>query len=193
MSKISRTTARVTAWLLIALLTAGERAAFAASDYFGQVTFNGLAVPGATVTAAQGETKVAATTDQDGIFLLASLAEGVWHLTVEMLSFATLMRDITVPAGEEPPPIELALRSFAEIEKDLSPQRQAPVQPASTSAAAGATPQQAAGRGAAATNGGAAAAGAFQRTGVSRATPPPRPAGQLAELPDAAPAVDRTG
>jgi len=45
---------RGTAWLLVVLLI-GQNVPLLAADYFGQVTFNGLPVPGATVTAVQGE------------------------------------------------------------------------------------------------------------------------------------------
>ncbi|MGH9238098.1 MAG: hypothetical protein ACRD3G_08665 [Vicinamibacterales bacterium] len=54
---------RTIVWLLVLLLTTGQSATLLASDYFGQVTFNGLPVPGATVTATKGETKASATTD----------------------------------------------------------------------------------------------------------------------------------
>src|ERR1044071_833585 len=37
--------------------------AFAAPEHYGQVTFGGLPVPGAAVTASRGDTHVAATTD----------------------------------------------------------------------------------------------------------------------------------
>ena len=37
-----------------------------ASEYHGRVTFGGLPVPGATVTATQGSQKVVAVSDQQG-------------------------------------------------------------------------------------------------------------------------------
>ena len=97
-------------WAVILVLLTAQPAF--ASDYFGQVTFNGLPVPGATVTAtirlkpdstrpghdaSQGEKKISATTNQDGIYHLANLAEGLWTLTIEMFGFATITRDVTVP------------------------------------------------------------------------------------------------
>src|SRR5688572_29279977 len=78
--------------VILVLLTAWP--AFA-SDYFGQVTFNGLPVPGVTVTATQGPSKTAATTNQDGIYHLADIADGLWTLTIEMFGFATITRDVT--------------------------------------------------------------------------------------------------
>jgi hypothetical protein len=122
----------VTSWLLVILLT-GEPIALAASDYFGQVTFNGLPVPGASVIAAQGATTVSATTNQDGIYHLPDLADGPWNLTIEMRGFTTITREIRIPAAEsEPPAASLAARSLDEITREA---------PAVESAAPGAFPR----------------------------------------------------
>ena len=48
----------------------------AAADHYGQVTFGGLPVPGATVTASQGDKQFVTSTDQQGVYKLADLAEG---------------------------------------------------------------------------------------------------------------------
>jgi hypothetical protein len=93
--------------------------ALRASDYFGQVTFNGLPVPGVTVTATQGETKASATTNADGIYKLADLVDGLWTLTIELFGFATITRDVTVPVTEDPPPDVLSVRSFDELTREL--------------------------------------------------------------------------
>ena len=67
----------------------------AAADHFGRVTFNGLPVPGATVTATQRDQQLVTVTDQDGVFRFAALADGAWTIRVEMIGFAALSRDIT--------------------------------------------------------------------------------------------------
>src|ERR1035438_2728079 len=67
-----------------------------ASEHHGIVRFAGLPVPGATVTATQGEKKVAAVTDPQGIYTFADLADGVWNLQVEMLCFTTLKMEVAV-------------------------------------------------------------------------------------------------
>ena len=67
------------AWLAVSVL--------AASEHHGIVKFGGLPVPGATVTAVQGEKKLVAVTDQQGAYSFADLADGVWNLQVEMLCF----------------------------------------------------------------------------------------------------------
>ena len=108
-----RRATRVVVWLLVILLVTGQPIGLVAADYFGQVTFNGVPVPGVTVTAVQGDPstslgtgpstalgpsrKAVATTDQDGIYRLADLADGLWNLTIEMLGFATITRVIKVP------------------------------------------------------------------------------------------------
>ena len=174
---------RTVAWLLIAILAIGQPA-FAA-DQLGQVLFNGVPVPGATVTASQGDKKVAATTDVDGIFHLGDLVAGVWTVTVEMLGFSPASREVTVPTEGEPPPFELTLKSFEEISRELPVQLQEPLP-----AAPPASQQQT--RGPAAPNGTPASSQpAFQRAGVTQANTAP-PARPVAALPDAAP-VDSSG
>ena len=59
----------MTTRLVIAIVFALAVAqSFAASEQAGQVTFSGLPVPGATVTATQGTRTVVATTDQQGLY-----------------------------------------------------------------------------------------------------------------------------
>ena len=114
---------RATSWLFVFLLATGQPATLLASDYFGQVTFNGVPVPGVTVTATQGPSKTAATTNQDGIYHLADIADGLWTLTIEMFGFATITRDVTVPVTEDPLPDALSVRSFDELTRALPPAR----------------------------------------------------------------------
>jgi len=116
-------TRRIWAAILV-LLTA--QPAFA-SDYFGQVTFNGLPVPGATVTATQADPstaigaskKVSATSDGEGIYHLAALADGLWTLTIELFGFGTITRQIEVPTKADPPPDALSVRSYDELTRAL--------------------------------------------------------------------------
>jgi len=86
------------------------------ADERGLVTFNGLPVPGATITATQREKKVVVSTDADGRYEIAGLGDGDYALRVEMLGFAPVTRDIR--AGEDAAAtIELALLPFEEIKK----------------------------------------------------------------------------
>lgn len=80
---------------LAALWLAGAITLFA-SEQRGQVLFNGLPVPGATVIAVQGTTSLTHTTDSQGVYVFADLADGVWAIEIEMVGFAPVKRDVTV-------------------------------------------------------------------------------------------------
>ena len=122
---------RTIVWLLAFLLTMGQHATLLASDYFGQVIFNGLPVPGATVTATQADPstplgaskKASATSDGEGIYRLADLADGLWKLTIEVFGFDTITREIAIPTKDDPPPDALSVRSFDELTRALPPAR----------------------------------------------------------------------
>jgi carboxypeptidase family protein len=106
------------AFLIVLLVSTGQ--AFA-SEHYGQVTFAGLPVPGATVTASQGDKQFVTITNQQGVYRLADLADGVWTVRVEMLAFATASQDITIAAGAQPSLWELKLVPFEEIAKIAAP------------------------------------------------------------------------
>jgi hypothetical protein len=157
---------RVARFALLALaLWVSARVLLAGGEHSGQVTFGGLPVPGATVTATSGDKKLVTATDDQGLFNLPDATEGVWSLHVEMLGFEPLTRDITVTTTPQPSEWTLMLRPFDDITRGIP--RPAPAPPA------------------AATNGGAAASSrgaapapvqgrGFQRAGVT--TSPSAPA-----------------
>jgi hypothetical protein len=93
------------------------RVALAAGDQQGQVTFNGLPVPGATVTATQGGKKIVATSNEDGVYRLAGLDAGDWLINVNMLGFAPAVRNITIAENAPPATFELTLLPFEEMKK----------------------------------------------------------------------------
>ena len=99
--------------LLIAILAFSP--VLSATEHYGQVGFTGLAVPGATVTATQGDKQLVTTTDQSGLYRFADLAEGTWTVKIEMRGFAPLTREVTVVAGAQAAVWELALLPFEEI------------------------------------------------------------------------------
>jgi hypothetical protein len=70
-----------------------------ASEYHGQVTFGGYPVPGAIVTATQGEMKIAVVTNAEGVYSFTELANGYWSIEVEMQCFSAIQADITVTAN----------------------------------------------------------------------------------------------
>jgi trimeric autotransporter adhesin len=141
-----------------------------ATEHYGQVGFTGLAVPGATVTATQGDTQIVTTTDQNGVYRFADLAEGTWTIKIDMRGFAPLSRDVNVVAGAQAAVWELALMSFEEITKGLPPPVSQAAPAASTAQASNSTIRAQGGRGTVAT---APAGQGFQRAGV---TAPTRPA-----------------
>jgi hypothetical protein len=147
-----------------------------ATEHYGQVGFTGLAVPGATVTATQGDKKLVTTTDQSGVYRFADLTEGTWAISIEMRGFAPLAREISVVAGAQAAVWELALLPFEEITKGLPPPvSQAASSPAATTAST--TIRAQGGRGTVTT---APAGQGFQRAGVTAQTPPPAAAAAAA-------------
>jgi trimeric autotransporter adhesin len=86
-----------------------------ASEHRGIVKFGGLPVPGATVTAVQGEKKFVAVTDQQGAYSFADLPDGVWNLQVEMLCFTTLKQEVAIAPNAPSPEWELKMLPFDEI------------------------------------------------------------------------------
>jgi trimeric autotransporter adhesin len=81
----------------------------AASEYHGQVTFGGLAVPGATITATQGTKKLTTVSDQGGVYNFADLPDGNWKIEIEMQCFSTIEADVTVTANTPAGKFELTL------------------------------------------------------------------------------------
>src|SRR5688572_8071317 len=103
--------------LLIALLV---RPLFAAADHVGRVTLpNGLPVPGARVTATQGDTTVSTTTDVQGSYRFPALSDGAWTIQVAMVGFSTQRRDVVVAAGAAAAAWELSVMPFAEITRGI--------------------------------------------------------------------------
>jgi len=162
--------------------------ASAATEYYGQVAFAGVAVPGATVTATQGDRRVVTSTDAQGIFMLADLPDGTWTIQVEMRGFAVLTREVTIMGDTAPSMWELQLLPFEEIARGLppppTPQPARPVAPGTDSSvhqqSAVSTPQASTG---------------FQRAGVSTPRTPAaaRPAAAAAEEPPADPSAASDG
>ena len=111
---------RLAPWLIAFALAAGARPGLAA-DHYGRVTFGGVPVPGATVTAIQSDQRRATVTDQQGVYHLADLGDGVWTVRVEMLGFATLSQDVTIAADSPPSTWALKLLPFEEITRGLPP------------------------------------------------------------------------
>ena len=87
-----------------------------AAEYRGQVTFGGLPVPGATVTAMQDGKKLVAITDQQGLYSFAGLPDGTWTIDVEMLCFSPMKRQVNITSDAPLSRWELKLLPLNEIQ-----------------------------------------------------------------------------
>ncbi len=113
-----------------------------ASEQHGEVTFGGLPVPGATVTATQGEKKITAVADQQGAYAFPDLTDGVWTIQVEMLGFSTVKGEITAGPETKPSMWELKMLTLDQIHAEAQsaapppstppPAKSAPAQPRKT-------------------------------------------------------------
>src|SRR5512140_1732095 len=97
----------VLTWLTVTVLCATE--------HRGAVRFAGLPVPGVTVTASHGNTKLVAITDQQGVYQFPDLASGIWTLQVEMLCFVPIKRDIDILSDAPSPVWDLKLLPLDDI------------------------------------------------------------------------------
>ena len=94
----------------------------AADEHSGRVTLGGVPVPGARVTASQGEQRVIVSTGPDGTYRLTMPAEGMWTIRVEMIGFSPLTREVAIGGGNgKPEAWELTILPFAEITRGLPP------------------------------------------------------------------------
>jgi Carboxypeptidase regulatory-like domain len=78
----------------IVLLTAASTAS--ASQYRGQVTFGGLPLPGATVTASRDGRKFTTVTNQQGFYFFPDLPDGTWAIEIQMTGFSTINRNVVI-------------------------------------------------------------------------------------------------
>ena len=65
----------------------------------GVVRSAAIPVPGAVVTAVQGDRRVAAITDEDGRYTLTGLTPGIWKLEVELTGFQRAQRTVELPGA----------------------------------------------------------------------------------------------
>jgi hypothetical protein len=155
--------------LITIFLLTGAHHVLAGGEHSGQVTFGGLPVPGATVTASAGDKQLVTVTDERGAFELADATAGIWTLRVEMLGFEALTREVTVTSEPQPSAWVLTLKPFEEITRGLPPPPPASPAPAPAASTAGA--RATATRPPSATP--APGRGGFQRADVTASPAPP--------------------
>ena len=86
-----------------------------ATEYHGVVKFGGLPLPGATLTATQGDKKFVASTDLEGKYSFPNLPDGDWNIQIEMLCFTSVKKDITIAPGVPTAEWEMNLLPIDEI------------------------------------------------------------------------------
>lgn len=145
-----------------------------ASEHHGQVLFGGLPVPGAVVTASQGDKKMTALTNDVGVYAFPDLPDGNWTLQVQMTGFAPVQQDVTSGPNAAADKIELKSLSLDDLRAAAKPVKVDPTVAAPPPAIAAVT--EAAG---AAENGkpagGKAAGGKQQASAGAPGAPPPPP------------------
>jgi hypothetical protein len=95
--------------------------ALRAAGQKGVVKFGGLPVPGATVTATQGDRSLVAISDQQGNYSFPDLPDGVWNFQIEMLGFGLVKQEVTLAAGAGAPEWELKMLPLDEIKASAAP------------------------------------------------------------------------
>ncbi len=109
-------------WLSVSSLAA-------ASQYHGQVTFNSLSVPGATVTATQGDKKFTAITNLQGLYSFPDLTDGTWTIEVKMTGFSTVRQEVAITPNTPAAKWELKLLPLDQIAARIKPAVPSPALP----------------------------------------------------------------
>jgi carboxypeptidase family protein len=115
----------------VVVLLAAAGAAMA-SEYHGTVSFNGLPVPGVTVTATQGGKKFVTVTDSQGFYSFPTLADGAASISLEMTGFSPIKQEVTVAPDGAMAKSELKLMSLEEMRTAVKPVASAGVTMAAT-------------------------------------------------------------
>ncbi len=169
---------RIRKYLRLGVALAASCGLLGASEHRGMVKFAGLPLPGATVTATQGDKKVSTVTDAQGVYDFRDLADGTWKVRVEMQCFQGVEKEVAVAPGAPAPEWELTLLPFDEI-RASAPVPAPPVNAAPPAATTGASPGAAVPATAPVTTATAAPAAAVKKgkkTKLPKGVPPPQAA-----------------
>jgi hypothetical protein len=90
------------------------------SEYRGQVTFGGLAAPGATVTATQGNQQLVTSTDEQGFYLFPNLTDGRWTIEIQMTGFVTVKQEVAISPNSPAGKWELKLLPLGQIKAQIA-------------------------------------------------------------------------
>lgn len=104
----------------VSLLLMASCLAAAAADYQGRVVFNGNPVPGAMVTAQQGDTKHVAISNVDGVCTFPDLKVGVWTFRIKMTGFESLVEETKITPKSKPALWQLQLLPLSRMHSPVS-------------------------------------------------------------------------
>jgi hypothetical protein len=99
-----------------------------AADYHGQVFYQGVPVPGASVVMAQGSQHLSTVTDDQGFYNFPNIGNGSWKIKIAKQGFTTLNADVTVAPNAPQGHWELRMLTFSRL-MALSRARKPRVQP----------------------------------------------------------------
>jgi hypothetical protein len=88
------------------------------SAHQGHVMFGKVPVPGATVTATQGEKRFVAVTDLAGTYTFLELSDGPFTIQVEMRGFSTIRQEVSGPATT----MQIKMLPVQEIHAEIVPE-----------------------------------------------------------------------
>lgn len=106
------------AWALVWVVFSGSAMA---SPYRGVVTFGGLPLPGATITATHEMKTYTAVSDQAGAFAFDDLADGKWSLDIVMQCFTPIHIEVAVAPNMSAASWELKLLPAEQIAAGSQP------------------------------------------------------------------------
>jgi len=106
--------------LFCAMAWLANASVLAASEYHGQVTFGGLPVPGATVTATQGSKELSTITDQQGLYSFPDLIDGAWTIEVKMTGFSTIKQDVAIAPDAPAAKWELKMLPLDQVKAEIT-------------------------------------------------------------------------
>lgn len=99
------------AWLTLLFFAAGLHA------QSGFVRSGNQPIPGATVTATQGETTFSTVTDGDGHYTFPPLTAGTWNVEVQMFGFQDLKQDVDYASTTKPVNFSLQLQESQTLQR----------------------------------------------------------------------------
>jgi len=120
------TFSRTSVVLMLCLAMASP--SLSAAEFHGLVKFNGLAVPGVSITVAMNGKTYIAITNMQGLYQFKDLPDGPGTIQIEMLGFTTIKQDINVNSAVPfNPTWELKLQTYDELKAIAAPEAPVPV------------------------------------------------------------------